>query len=181
MPEQRLIVDHLTISYSGIFNVTELYQLMDNWFREKGFDKRELRNQEHVNPEGKYIELELQPWKKVSDYVRHVIRILVRMMRVKEVVVEIDGKRKRMNKGKVFIIIDGLMYTDFEGRWEQRPFYFFMRTIFDKFIYKTYTGQMEDLMVENCSQLHMLIKSHLNLYRHTTAIARSPRMEPGVL
>src|SRR3989338_7588125 len=98
MPEQRIIVDHLTISYSGIFNVTELYQLMDNWFREKGFDKRELRNQEHVTPEGKYIELELQPWKKVSDYVRHVIKVLVRMIRVKEIVVDIDGKMKRMNK-----------------------------------------------------------------------------------
>ncbi|MBI3051910.1 hypothetical protein HYY74_05640 [Candidatus Woesearchaeota archaeon] len=179
MAEQRIIVDHLTVSYSGIFNITELYQEIDNFMREKGYDRRELRNQEHVTPEGKYIELELQPWKKVSDYVRHNVRILIRMLKVKEVTVEIDGKKRKMHKGKVYVIIDGIMYMDFEGRWEQRPFYFFLRTIFDKFIYRTYTGMFEDLLVETCSQLQLTIKSYLNLYKHTHAMARSPRMEPG--
>lgn len=179
MPEQRIIVDHLTISYSGLFNVTELYQLLDNFMREKGYDKRELLNQEHITPEGKYIEIKLEPWKKVSDYVRHQVKITVRMLKLKETTIEIDGKRKKMHKGKVYIIIDGYMYTDFEGRWEQRPFYFFLRTIFDKFIYRSYTGQFEDLLVETCSQLHMTVKSFLNLYRHTTAAEKSARMEPG--
>ena len=179
MPEQRIVVDHLTVSYTGIFSVVELYQTIDNFMREKGYDRRELRNQEHVTTEGKYIELELQPWKKVSDYVRHQVRILIRMIKIKEITIEIDGKKRKMNKGKVYIIIDGLMYTDFEGRWEQRPFYFFLRTVFDKFIYRTYTNQFEDLLVETCSQLHLTIKSYLNLYKYKTAMVRSPRMEPG--
>ncbi|MBI4439279.1 hypothetical protein HY640_05070 [Candidatus Woesearchaeota archaeon] len=181
MAEQRIVVDHLTVHYIGMFNVTELYQLIDNWIREKGFDRRELRNQEHVKPEGKYIELELQPWKKVSDYVRHQIRVLIRMINLKEVTVEIDGKKKRMHKGKVYIIIDGIMYTDFEGRWEQRPFYFFLRTVFDKFIYRTYTGQFEDLLVETCSQLYLNIKAYLNMHRHLTPMTRTARMEPGAI
>lgn len=180
MAEQRIVVDHLNINYTGIFNITELYQLIDNFIREKGFDKRELRNQEHVTPEGKYIELELQPWKKVSDYVRHQLRVLIRMIKVKEVTIEIDGKRRKMHKGKVIIIIDGIMYTDFEGRWEQRPFYFFLRTIFDKFIYRSYTGQFEDLLVENCGQLYNTAKAYLNMHRYVTApMKRSPRAEPG--
>lgn len=179
MPEQRIVVDHLTVSYSGIFNITELYQLVDNFFREKGYDKREMRNQEHVTPEGKYIELEFQPWKKVSDYVRHVVKVLVRMLKVKEVTVEVDGKRRKMHKGKVYIIIDGYMYTDFESRWEQRPFYFFLRTIFDKFIYKSYTTMFEDLLVETCSQFHLTVKAYLNMHKHTIPMEKSARMEPG--
>ena len=181
MPEQRIVVDHLTISYSGVFSVIELYQTIDNFMREKGYDRRELLNQEHVTPEGKYIELHLQPWKKVNDYVRHQVKIIIRMIKIKELVVEVDGKRKKMNKGKVFIIIDGYMFTDFEGRWEQKPFYFFLRTLFDKFIYRSYTGQFEDLLVETCSQLHLTVKGYLNLHKYTHAMVRSARMEPGAL
>ncbi|MBN2454748.1 hypothetical protein JXB11_04340 [Candidatus Woesearchaeota archaeon] len=176
MAERRLVVDNLKLSYEGIFNVGELYQLIDRWFREKGFDKREVRNQEHVQPEGKYIELELQPWKRITDYARHVIRVDIRMFRVKDVVVEQEGKRHKMQSGKVNIVFDGYLDTDYEDRWEQKPFYFFLRTLFDKFVYRTYSAEFEDLLVENVTQLQQTIKSFLNLYRHSFGVHRKPEL-----
>ena len=61
MAERRLVVDHLRLKYEGLFNATELYKLIDKWLNEKAYDKRELRNQENVRPDGKYVELILMP------------------------------------------------------------------------------------------------------------------------
>jgi len=121
MSERRLVVDHMRLKYEGLFNATELYKLIDKWLNEKAFDKRELRNEEHVKPDGKYVELILMPWKKISDYARHVIRLEIRMRNLKDVVVEKDGQRVKMNQGKIDIIFDGYLDTDYEDRWEQKP------------------------------------------------------------
>jgi hypothetical protein len=176
MAERRLVVDHMRVKYDGLYNVQELYELIDRWFKEKAFDKRELRNQEHVRSTGKYVELVLFPWKKITDYARHAIRMEIKMLNVKDVIVERDGRRIKMQQGKVDIIIDGYLDTDYEDRWEQKPFYFFMRTLFDKFIYRTYSTQFEELLVENCGQLHQAIKSFLNLYRYEFGVMTVPEM-----
>ena len=176
MSERRLVVDHMRLKYEGLFDLFEFYKLIDNWFREKAFDKRELRNQEHVRPDGKYVELILMPWKKISDYARHVIRIELRVFNLKDVVIERDGNRIKANQGKVDIIIDGYLDTDHEDRWEQKPFYFFMRTLFDKFVYRTYSTQYEELLIENVSQLHTLMKSFLNLYKYQFGNMLVPEM-----
>ena len=176
MSERRLVVDHLRIKYEGLFNAEELYRLIDKWLNEKAFDKRELRNQEHVKPDGKYVELILMPWKKITDYARHVFRIEIRMHHLKEVTVERDGRRFKMNQAKLDIIMDGYLDTDYEDRWENKPFYFFMRTLFDKFIYRTYSTQFEELLVENMMQLHQTIKAFLNLYRYEFGVMVVPEM-----
>ncbi len=166
MPEQRLIIDHLRLGYEGIFNITELYQLIDQFFKEKGFDKKELRNVEMVKPDGKYIEIELMPWKKITDYARHIIRVEMKLFNVKEVEIERDGRKVRMNTGRVNFVIDAYLQTDWESKWETRPLYFFIRTMVDKFIYKSYTNLYEGLLVETTNQLYSLLKSFLNLYRY---------------
>src|SRR3989344_3179423 len=176
MSERRLVVDHLRIKYEGLFNATELYKLIDKWLNEKAFDKRELRNQEHVKPDGKYVELVLMPWKKISDYARHVIRLEIRVFNLKDVVIERDGQRVKMNQGRMDILMDAYLDTDYEDRWEQKPFYFFMRTLFDKFIYRTYSTQFEELLVENVTQLHTVMKSFLNLYRYEFGLMQRPEM-----
>ena len=176
MSERRLVVDHLRIKYEGLFDFFELYRLIDSWFREKAYDKRELRNQEHVKPDGKYIELVLMPWKKINDYARHVIRMEIRAFHLKEVVVKIDNRKVKLNQAKLDIIIDGYLDTDYEDRFESKPFYFFIRTLFDKFIYGPYSAQFEGLLVENVTQLHTLIKSFLNLNRYEHGIMHVPEM-----
>lgn len=166
MSELRLIVDHEKLNYEGFFNVTELYQLIDNFFREKGFDKREVRNEEHMRPEGKYIMIELMPWKKITDYVKHVIRVEIKMFGVTEVEVERDKHKLRLNKGRINIIFDGYLETDYEHRWEQRPMFFFLRTVFDKFVYKIYTQEAIGQLTATTYELRDIIKGFLNLYKY---------------
>lgn len=177
MAERRLVIDHMKLSYEGLFDLHELYSLINQWLKDKGFDLREQRNQEHVKPGGKYIEVELLPWKRITDYARHVIRVNIRIRDMKDAVVEQDNIRTNINKGKISVVIDGYLDTDYEDRWESKPFYFFIRTVFDKFIYRTYSTQYEELLVENVLQLLSTIKSFLNLYEYEySAAMRRPEL-----
>ncbi|MFH1398525.1 MAG: hypothetical protein ABIG95_00245 [Candidatus Woesearchaeota archaeon] len=166
MVETQIIVDGESISYEGLFDAHELFMLIDSFFQEKHWDKREIQSMEKVEPDGKYIELELQPYKKITDYVRYVVRIFIRMYNVTEVEIEKDGHKIKQNKGKIQIVFDGFMETDYEGRWEAKPMYIFIRTVFDKFIYKVYTGKFEAGLVDVVNTLKAQVKGFLNLYRY---------------
>lgn len=174
MAERRLVIDHMTLTYEGLFDLHELYTLINQWLKDKGFDLREQRNQEQVRPNGKFIEVEMLPWKKITDYARHVIRLNIRILSMKDAVVEEDNKRVKLNKGMIKMVMDGYLDTDYEDRWESKPFYFFIRTLFDKFVYRTYSTQYEELLVENCLQLHSTIKAFLNLYQYEYGMMRRP-------
>ncbi len=164
----------MTLSYDGLFDLHELYSLINQWLRDKGFDLREQRNQEQVRPNGKFIEVEMLPWKRITDYARHVIRLNIKVLNMKDAVVEEDGKRMKLNKGTIRMVMDGYLDTDYEDRWESKPFYFFIRTLFDKFVYRTYSTQYEELLVENCLQLHSTMKAFLNLYQYEYGMMRRP-------
>ena len=88
MTERELIVDHMRIQYEGLFDATELYKLIDRFFRDKGYDKRDLKNVEKVRPQGKFIEIELLPWKKTTDYFKNEIKVRMIMEDLKDVEVE---------------------------------------------------------------------------------------------
>ncbi len=164
----------MTLAYEGLFDLHELYVLINQWLKDKGFDLREQRNQEQVRPNGRFIEVEMLPWKKITDYARHVIRLNIRILNMKDAVVEEDNKRVKLNKGMIKMVMDGYLDTDYEDRWESKPFYFFIRTLFDKFVYRTYSTQYEELLVENCIQLHSTIKAFLNLYQYEYGMMRRP-------
>lgn len=178
MAERKIIVDKLRLTYEGLFSVSELFKLIDIYFREKGYDKRERLNHEKVTPEGKLIILEIQPWKKYTDYVKSEIKIRIVMSNIKEVEVEREGVKIKLNQGKVQIVFDGHLTTDYENRWESKPFFYFLRTIFDKYIYRIYTDKYEGHVIEDVNQIHDRIKGFLNLYRYTTEAATSPIEQP---
>lgn len=165
MAERDYIVDKLSLTYEGLFSVKDLYKMIDEWFRWKGYDKREKKNIEIINPEGKYIELVLEPWKKVTDYAKNVIGIRIQMFDIKEVEVEKDNTKIKLNQGKVHFVFDGILETDYEARWEGKPIFYFLRTVFDKYFYKPFTQGFQAGVAADVKDLHGQIKAFLNLYR----------------
>lgn len=164
--EKRLVIKGMLLKYDGLFSVPDLYKIIDDWIKENGYDKFERETIEYVKPEGKYIELRLEPYKKVSDYVQNRIVIKAIIKDIKEVDVEIDKKKHRLNRGEVNLIFDAYLETDYEQRWEQKPVLFFIRTLVDKYIYKIYTARFEDVLKKDVQSMHTSIKSFLNLYRY---------------
>lgn len=174
MAEREVVIDKMRLSYEGLFKVSELYKLIDGWLREKGYDKRERRMAESVTKDGKFIEWELEPWKKTTDYAKNVIKLRVILTDIKEVDIEIDKVKTKMNQGKADFIFDGYLETDYENRWESKPLFFFLRTVFNKYIFKPYTEGYQANIISDVNDLHSRIKGFLNLYRYSDVAWTKP-------
>ncbi|MBW2965839.1 hypothetical protein KY342_01905 [Candidatus Woesearchaeota archaeon] len=166
MSEKKLIIDQLKLTFEGIFDLNGLYRTIDSWFYEKGYDKWERKNFEQVLPSGKDIELELLPWKKTTDYFKNIIRLRMRFTNVKDVEVEKQGVKLRLNQGRVMMIFDGYLVSDYEGKWEEKPMFFLIRTLFDKYVFKPYFSKFEKWVVNDVHDIHGRIQRFLNLYRY---------------
>jgi len=166
MPEQKLVIEGIEIGFEGVMNIKEIYKILDDWLNDNNYDKNELVNVEYLRPEGKYIELVLEPNKKVSDYVKNIIKIKAVAKNVKDVEIEQDGKKKKMQEGNLSIMFRGILETDYEGRWEQKATIFFLRVLVDKYIYKFYTDRFESALAKDVREISTQAKSFLNLYKY---------------
>src|SRR3989339_194366 len=143
MSEIKIIVDHLRMDFKGMFNANDLFRAIDSWLFEKGFEKRTNKNFEYDTASGKFMEWESYPWKKVTDYYRQMmkIRILIYDMVKKDVVHE--GKKERLDHGRVIIYLDGYLELDYEHRWDGNAFLQAVPTPVDKWLYLPYTERCE--------------------------------------
>ena len=168
MTEKKLITGG-TIKYSGYFKLSELYTLIEQWTAERGFDKDDKLHEVKVKEEGQYIELDLQPAKQISDYVKFVIQIRATFSKITEEKIVIDEHETTMNKGDATILVQGMILTDFEGDWKSRPAYQIWKTIFDKFVFKTDLDTFEDTLKKNVAELKHEISSYLNLQKFVSS------------
>ena len=164
MAERRSILIR-TLGYTGLFSVSEFYKIIDEWLLDKGYDRVEKVNEEIVEENSKQVRLWLEPFKKISDYAKIVLRLNIIMGDITEVMTEIDGVKKRLNKGTVEMRFEAMVETDYEGRLENRAIYFFLRYLFDRFFYRIYTKQADIRALEDANLLYEEVKSYLNIQK----------------
>ena len=166
MAEIKLLIDEESLSYEGLFSVLEFHKLIDDYLKLKGYDKFETENEESVYAEGKKIHYIITPLKWHTDYIRKALKIEIFMDEIKEVETEIDKVKVKLNQGKLKVLFSASLHTDWEGRFEQKPLYFLIRTIFDKYIYHKHTKDFESEVVGDLNELRQKVGGFLNLYRY---------------
>ena len=165
MSEKKIIIDESEIAYEGLFDLKELYALIDEFLKQKNYDKVEKTNQEFVGQSGKEVSYVLTPYMTISDFVKKHIKISLSAKDLKDVEVEIDGVKRKMQQGKLSILLSGIIETDYEGRWEQTAFYYFIRTLFNKYVYRQHNQDFEGQIQSDVHMLREQIGGLLNLYR----------------
>ena len=116
--------------------------------------------------EGKYIEVMYEPWKDITAYAQKVLKVRVIMQDVKDVNIRKDGHNVVMNQGKVKVIFYGILKTDWENRWENKPLMFFIRSLYNKFFYNGYVRGWRNEIKSDTHDLKNAIKAYLNLNRY---------------
>lgn len=170
--EKYLVVDALTVSFEGLFSMHDLFEMIDEWFRMKGYDKKETLHFEKVKDNGKYIEILLEPNKKLTDYIESYFWIKIVGEEIKDAEVEYKKTKIKLNHGKINITIRAFLITDYEDKWSSKPYYFLIRTIFDRFIYKRMIDKYKNEIVTHAAQLAREINAFLNLYKTKYAITK---------
>lgn len=169
MSEIKYLIDGKQVKYEGLFDLTGLFKVIDDYFRERGYDRLETKNFEEVFETGRQVTIELIPYKKVNDYLKMQIRIYAFFRDMKERIVEIDGVKRKLFHGRAEFWFDADLFTDFEHRWESRVVLYFMRVITDRYIRRAQTEMAEEIAKKDCMDVIDLIKSFLNMNRYKFA------------
>lgn len=166
--EKKLVLDAVRLSYNGLFDIFEFYKEVEKWMRERGYEKEIKKKLEYTNPTGKELEWHIEMWKMPNDWAKVFISMRAMFKNIKEVEMVKGGAKRVLNQGEVLIIFDAWLETDLEGRWQQKAPYFFLRTLFDKYIYM-FWGEKEKLtnpLTKDTYDLHKRLKAFFNLYRY---------------
>ncbi|MBI5389806.1 hypothetical protein HZB01_05510 [Candidatus Woesearchaeota archaeon] len=167
MGERTIVVDNEEIRYSGIFPLTEFFDEVSRWIREKGYDEWEKHNYEQRFPSGRQIELWLEPWRKISDYAKYVFKIELLFRNINDVeVYDTQTKKKRiMQKGDIFVNISGFLIFDYFGKWDRKSYFVFLRALFDRYVYTQDSETYRQGLIYEANQLRDIMKRYLNIYR----------------
>lgn len=165
MGEIRSVPGKESIKYDGLFSLKDLYKLLNQIIDDRGYIPVEASVEESVEKTGKSIEADLEPFKKLTDYAKSVIKIKIRVSDCKEVEVTRDKKKQKLNKGKILIEFDPYLETDYEHRWETTPYLYVLRTLFEKYVYTPFLSNFSQQIIDDTDFIKSQVKSFLNLYR----------------
>ncbi|MFH1500368.1 MAG: hypothetical protein ABIE22_00280 [archaeon] len=148
---------------STIFDYKETYKFIYNMLVDMEYFIVEKRYDEKIMPEGKEVEIEWEAKRKISDYFRFILKLKWRVVKLVEVEVEENGKRKKMNKADLEIKISATIEKDYEHRWQNNPFTKFMRGLYDKFIIRGRIEMYEDKIFSEAEEVIAQAKAFLSL------------------
>ncbi len=136
MTEKNLVVNNKELVYKGIFRVDELFSALNKALEEKNYTKREKKSEELVTPLGRLLQLELRPYKVMTEYITLMIKIHVTLDNVTDVVLKRNAVKEKFQHGDVHIAFDAWSLTDYERRWGMKPLVYFLKAVIHKYLYR---------------------------------------------
>ncbi len=163
MAEKDVIIQE-KLQYAGLLNYKEVYNYAYEWLTEEKYNVTEEKYQEKISGNAREVEIKWEAWRKVTDYFKYQINIGWRINGMTDVEVEIDGKKKKMQKAVyVEVKTKGTLIKDWQSTWESTPIYQFLREVYNKYIIRTRTDQMEDKIIADIKDFNAEIKAMLEL------------------
>ena len=82
---------------------------------------------------------------------------------MKDTEVEIDGKKTSLQKGEVEIIFKANIIKDYEKRWEDKPFWKFLRGVYEKYVIRETIDEYEDDIENEAKEMISEFKAFLKI------------------
>src|SRR3989344_95632 len=125
------------IKQEGIFNFKDFYEFLYDYLTDQNYDVVELKYVEKLKGESKDIEIIWIATKEVSDYFKFDIRVHWLIYGMKKIKAKREGEELIMDNGTMELRFDAWLVKDWENGWENRPFWKFLRGVYDRFIVKS--------------------------------------------
>lgn len=151
------------VKHKGYWNFSDLYNFCFDFLKDEGYTVEEKAYTEKITNAGKEIIIEWEAKKKVTDYFKNHLDVDWHILGMKDAEVEREGKKETTNKGEVKLTIEGMLERDYEDKWENRPFWKFLRGIYEKYIIRTTVDEYEDRLTDVGVKFVDEIKSFLQL------------------
>lgn len=151
------------VDHSGIFDFPAFYSFAHGWLRDEGYGVVEEKYSEKVSDKGRDINIEWKASKQINDYFKVDIGIKFEVKGLVEVEAEIDGKKKKMNKGSIMAELKGTLVRDPDSSWEETPFSRFIHGIYTKYVIPGRVDAMQGRVFGDVTDLKEEMKSFLSL------------------
>ena len=165
MAEVQTVVPKETLIFEGIFSVKEVHDVVMDWIFAKGYVPIESKAQQVVKKESRFFEYTFIPFKKLSDYAKSCAKIVVSASDCKDIVVDVAGRKRKMQDGKVVITVEGILETDYESKWEKSGWLYAFRVIFEKYIISPFISDFEKHTIGDVEHLISQLRAYLNLQK----------------
>ena len=163
MVERDVVLKEM-VKFVGISDFKGAYEYSYEWLKSEGFNVIEEKYTEKVSGDSKDIEVKWNADKKITDYFKIRLEIVWEIFGMTEVEVEIDGKRKRMNKfGEINIKIKGILERDWNSRWTSKPTHKFFKDIYYKYIVPERIEKKQLEVQEVVQNLNAEMKAYFDL------------------
>ena len=167
MPEQKQVLYDLRTSYNGPFSVGEFYAEVDNWIKEKGFEKEPKKKLENITKNGRKIQYIIEAQSHLDELHHGVVVLRVLMDNVKEITVKRNGRKYAVNSGDVFVVIEGFIQSHVHSSFYQvKPVYYFIRALIDRYIYNFWSFKYDNVVNSDGRDLLKRITSFFNMQKY---------------
>ena len=123
------------VSYSGVFDLKEFYDLLNSAFGDLAYEVVEKDHKLKHQSRGLLYGFIWEGEKNVDDYSRLKLWLKVQATSLKKVEIEDGGKKREMYEGDVLMVFQGFVVTDYGGKWAANPYLVFLKGFFDKYLY----------------------------------------------
>lgn len=171
---QKILIDNVRMSYNGLFSVMGFFEEIDKWAKKNGFDKEIKKHLEYAEQDGRRIEWIFEFWKEVRDFARITIRLRVLCHNMQEVEITRGASKEMLDKGDALTLVDGILIQDVYGRWQQKPMFYFLRAMIDKYLYKFHKYKFE---AETEGYVHDLQKYIMQYFKKQKQLIVEPSEE----
>lgn len=162
MADKDLIIKE-KVSNSGIFDFSGFYKYAHDWLEDENYGVIEDKYSEKVAGNARNLYIEWTAVKSFSDYFKIEIKIKFYIDNLTDVEVEIDGQKKKANKGVVTVELKGTVIKDPSSKWDTAPYLQFMRNLYNKYVIPARVESMDEKTMADVKTLKDELKAFLEL------------------
>ena len=159
MAETYYVIKEISISRTGAVNLREAYRLMKEWASQRKYHFIEKEYKDSEAADGKSVLIRWDLKKKVDDYTRVIIDVVIRGDNLKEVTI----KKKKLVHGDVSVYLESYVEKDYEENWEKNPVSKFIREVFDKIVVSQHFDKVHKDLRSETYALYDEIKRYLKV------------------
>jgi hypothetical protein len=109
----------IKLRYKGVYDMKGVLRILYNWYIINRYDYHEdLYKDKLDTPLGNEIEIKMKGEKKVSEYLKYVVKFYTHQWEAKDVVVKVGDKEVKMMTGRLEIKMEGRVVSDWQNRFK---------------------------------------------------------------
>jgi len=173
MAEKEIIFDNLAVTYKGIFSISETLGALHKALRARGYQLHEKKTEQLVHEKVMTFFHDLRTTKRKNNFYQLRMYIKFIVDDLTEEKVEIDGFERTFQKGDLQIVFDTYTHTDWQNRWNQKPYVSFLYQFINKFIYEfPLDANFHAELIADTRFVYDQMRAHLRLYKYKAGVAK---------